>query len=104
MKIVKGEKKTIYFIQGHGEKNIDDTEKTGYSTAKAGLEKDNYVVKTSEPCSGRQSAGRCFRSGDGRPTSEPFPNELDLIDGFLNKGGSAAIFLDPPPAPRCTIS
>jgi hypothetical protein len=31
------------------------------------------------------------------PTSEPFPNELDLITGFLDKGGSAAIFLDPPP-------
>ena len=32
------------------------------------------------------------------PTSEPFPNELELVDGFLNKGGSVAIFLDPPPA------
>src|SRR6266446_10492746 len=32
------------------------------------------------------------------PTSEPFPNELELIDAFLKKGGSAAIFLDPPPA------
>ena len=46
MKLVKGEKKTIYFVQGHGEKNIDDSERNGYSTRKAGLEKENYVVKT----------------------------------------------------------
>ena len=35
MKIVKGQKKTIYFVQGHGEKNIDDNEKNGYSNVKA---------------------------------------------------------------------
>src|SRR5438034_2834085 len=46
MKVVKGEKKTIYFVQGHGEKKLDDTERTGYSNAKAGLEKENYVIKT----------------------------------------------------------
>ena len=46
MKIVKGEKKTIYFTQGHGEKNLDDNERTGYSNAKGALEKENYVVKT----------------------------------------------------------
>src|SRR5499427_8003529 len=45
MKIVKGEKKTIYFTQGHGEKNLDDNERTGYSNAKGALEKENYVVK-----------------------------------------------------------
>src|SRR5204863_9263197 len=45
MKIVKGEKKTIYFVQGHGEKNIDDAEKSGYSNVKAALEKENYVIK-----------------------------------------------------------
>src|SRR5215510_14293508 len=38
MKIVKGEKKAIYFVQGHGEKNIHDTEKNVFRTAIAGLE------------------------------------------------------------------
>jgi len=34
MKIVKGEKKTVYFTEGHGEKKLDDMERTGYSGAK----------------------------------------------------------------------
>jgi ABC-type uncharacterized transport system involved in gliding motility auxiliary subunit len=33
------------------------------------------------------------------PTSEPFPNELEFIDAFLNKGGGATILLETPPAP-----
>src|SRR5438128_483838 len=46
LKVVKGEKKTIYFVEGHGEKKLDDTERTGYATAKAALAKENYGVKT----------------------------------------------------------
>src|SRR3954462_4415072 len=46
LKIVKGEKKTIYFVEGHGEKKLDDTERAGYANAKVSLEKENYVVKT----------------------------------------------------------
>jgi ABC-type uncharacterized transport system involved in gliding motility auxiliary subunit len=98
MKIVKGEKKTIYFVQGHGEKSIDDTEKNGYSTAKAGLEKDNYTIKTLNLVQENKVPDDASALVMDGPTSEPFPNELELIDGFLNKGGSVAIFLDPPPA------
>jgi ABC-type uncharacterized transport system involved in gliding motility auxiliary subunit len=98
MKIVKGEKKTIYFVQGHGERSIEDTEKTGYSMAKAGLEKENYVLKTINLVQENKIPDDASVLVMLGPTSEPFPNEVDLIDGFLNKGGSAAIFLDPPPA------
>jgi ABC-type uncharacterized transport system involved in gliding motility auxiliary subunit len=98
MKIVKGEKKTIYFVQGHGERNIDDSEKTGYSNAKAGLEKENYVLKPLNLVQDNKIPDDASVVVMLGPTSEPFPNELDLIDGFLNKGGSVAIFLDPPPA------
>jgi ABC-type uncharacterized transport system involved in gliding motility auxiliary subunit len=99
LKLVKGEKKTIYFTQGHGEKSIDDTERSGYSTAKAGLEKENYVVKTAnlvEQAKVPEDASVLVMAG---PKTDPFPNEMDSIDGFLNKGGSVFVMLDPPPAP-----
>jgi ABC-type uncharacterized transport system involved in gliding motility auxiliary subunit len=95
MKIVKGEKKTIYFVQGHGERSIDDSEKTGYSTAKAGLEKENYVLKSLNLAQENKVPDDASVLVMIGPTTEPFPNELDLIDGFLNKGGGVAIFLDP---------
>jgi ABC-type uncharacterized transport system involved in gliding motility auxiliary subunit len=98
MKIVKGEKKTVYFIQGHGEKSIDDSEKTGFSSAKNGLEKENYVLKTLNLVQENKVPDDASALVMLGPTSEPFPNELELIDGYLNKGGSVAILLDPPPA------
>jgi ABC-type uncharacterized transport system involved in gliding motility auxiliary subunit len=98
MKIVKGEKKTIYFVQGHGERSIDDSERKGYSNAKGGLEKENYVLKPLNLVQENKIPDDAAALVMLGPTSEPFPNELDLIDGYLNKGGSVAIFLDPPPA------
>ena len=77
MKIVKGEKKTIYFTQGHGEKKIDDTERTGYSIAKTGLEKENYVVKTVNLVQEGKVPDDASVVVMAGPTSEPFPNELD---------------------------
>jgi len=102
MKIVKGEKKTIYFVQGHGEKKLDDTERTGYSNAKTALEKENYVIKTVNLVEQGKVPDDASVLVVAGPTSEPFPNELELIDGFLNKGGSALILLDPPPAAGLT--
>jgi len=97
MKIVKGEKKTVYFTEGHGEKKLDDMERTGYSGAKGKLETENYTVKTVNlVMEGKvpDDASVLIVAG---PTSEPFPNELDFIDAYLNKGGSALIMVDPSP-------
>jgi len=99
MKIVKGEKKTIYFTQGHGEKNIEDSERNGYSNAKGGLEKEGYVVKAVNLVQEAKVPDDTAVLVMAGPTSEPFPNEMDQIDGFLDKGGSVLILLDPPPAP-----
>jgi ABC-type uncharacterized transport system involved in gliding motility auxiliary subunit len=63
------------------------------------LEKENYVVKTInlvEQGKVPDDASVLVMAG---PTAEPFPNEMEQIDGFLNKGGSVLILLDPPPAP-----
>jgi ABC-type uncharacterized transport system involved in gliding motility auxiliary subunit len=98
MKIVKGEKKTVYFVQGHGEKSFEDADKSGYSMAKLGLEKDNYVVKTVNLVQENKVPDDASVLVMAGPTTEPFPNELDLIDAFLNKGGSVSIMVDPPPA------
>src|SRR4029077_2934935 len=47
LKLVKGVQKTMYFTEGHGEKQVSRTaERSGYQLAKTGLEKENYAVKT----------------------------------------------------------
>ena len=99
MKIVKGEKKTIYFVEGHGEKKIDDADRAGFSAAKAGLEKENYVIKTANLVQEAKVPDDASVLVVAGPSSEPFPNELEFIDAFLNKGGSVLVLLDAPPGP-----
>ena len=98
MKIVKGDKKTIYFTEGHGEKQIDSTDqRTGYQLAKNGLEKENYVVKSINLVQeGKvpEDASVVVMAG---PTTEPVASELDALDAYLNGGGSVLLLLDPPP-------
>jgi len=37
---------TVYFLEGHGERSIDDSSEMGIAQVKAGLERDNYTVKS----------------------------------------------------------
>ena len=84
MKIVKGEKKTIYFVQGHGEKNIDDTEKQRLQQAPKRVSKKK-TTSSRQSISFRKARFRTtLRSWswwDRRPNR--FPMNWTRIDGFL---------------------
>jgi ABC-type uncharacterized transport system involved in gliding motility auxiliary subunit len=45
VKITRKQQKTIYFLKGHGEREIADTEGLGLSSLKTELEKQQYQVK-----------------------------------------------------------
>jgi ABC-type uncharacterized transport system involved in gliding motility auxiliary subunit len=100
IKVGRSEAKKVYFVQGHGEKDPSDTDQRGYSETQKALESQGYSV------------GVVNLAGEGKvpadakvliiagPTSEPFPQELQFVDDFLNKGaGGLFLLLDPPPAP-----
>jgi len=94
-KIVKGQKKTIYFTEGHGEKKVEDNERTGYSQAKADLEKESYLVKgVNLITENKVPDDASVLVADG-PTAEFFPNEIDLIDTYLKNGGNVLVMVDP---------
>jgi ABC-type uncharacterized transport system involved in gliding motility auxiliary subunit len=46
IKVTRGEGKAVYFLTGHGERDITDYTQQGLSFLKEALERDNYVVKT----------------------------------------------------------
>jgi len=98
MKLAKGELKTIYFVEGHGEKAINSTERAGYQVASGALEKDGYKVKALNLVREEkipEDASAVVMAG---PLTEPFPQEMDKVDAYLNAGGSFLLMLDPPPA------
>ena len=98
MKLVKGEQKTIYFVEGHGEKAIDSPERTGYQVAGGALTKDGYQVKPLNLVREEKIPADASVVVMAGPVTEPFPEEMDKVDAYLNAGGSFLLMLDPPPA------
>ena len=85
IKVQRSEAKKVYFVQGHGEKDPADTERGGYAAAKKGLEDQGYKVDTVNLASqGKYPADAKVLVLAG-PTTEPFPQELEFLNGFVNR-------------------
>ena len=95
LKVIKDEQKKIYFLEGHGEKTIGDTEKEGYSSAKASLEKDGFKVdKLLLLQSGKipENARLLVIAGPVKPVH---PEEKNILENYLQNGGSLLVLLEP---------
>jgi len=100
IKVGRSEAKKVYFLQGHGEKDLADTDRQGYSEAKKALESQGYAVGTVNLASEGKVPADAKALIIAGATTEPFPQELQFINDFLNQGsGGVFILLDPHPAP-----
>lgn len=102
IKISRGEKKTVYFLEGHGEGGIEDTEDLGYSLAKDELEKMGYEVKTLSLALSETFPGDIALLIVPGPEKDLLPNELDTIRGYISGGGRVFLMIDPETAPGMT--
>jgi ABC-type uncharacterized transport system involved in gliding motility auxiliary subunit len=101
MKVIRDQVKTVYFVKGHRENNLEDKTEYGYAAAKQFMELENYKVKeillvgeTPIP----DDASILVISG---PVNDLTPYELEKIDLFVRKRGRSAFFmLDPAPLPE----
>jgi ABC-type uncharacterized transport system involved in gliding motility auxiliary subunit len=98
-----GQKKTIYFIGGHGETDpFSNQAKEGYSEATAALRNENFVIKPLQLVRGAglpEDAALVVVSG---PRTDFLPEELALLDGYVQKGGHLLLMIDPLVAPNLT--
>jgi ABC-type uncharacterized transport system involved in gliding motility auxiliary subunit len=92
---VISERKTVYFLTGHGEASPDDAEARGFSRAREALGAENLDVKTlllaREP-EVPHDAAALIVAGAERPLQ---PRELEGLDRYLRGGGSLLVLLDP---------
>jgi ABC-type uncharacterized transport system involved in gliding motility auxiliary subunit len=99
IKVQRAETKKIYFVQGHGEKDTADTERSGYAAAKKALEDQGYKVETVNLASEGKYPPDAKVLVVAGPTTEPFPQEMQYLSDFVNAGGGVLVMIDPPPAP-----
>jgi ABC-type uncharacterized transport system involved in gliding motility auxiliary subunit len=99
LKVTRNTKKIVYFVTGHGEPGLTDSDRTGYSVAKQALEEQNYTVQ--ELVLARQpqvpdDAAVVIVVGPRRDLLE---TETEALSAFLGRGGHLFVMLDPETVP-----
>lgn len=100
LKTIRDEQKTVYFMTGHGEVDIDDAQsREGYGIAKAALEKEYYAVKKLDLMSNDAVPTDASAVVIVSPDKSYMPHETQALTRFLKQGGGVVVLLDPTPKP-----
>jgi len=102
IKVTREKKKVVYFVEGHGEHDIDvelgGTEGAeGYAVAKKAILDQNYEVKKILLVSEQKVPDDCTVLVVAGPQTDLLENEKQMIREYLDRGGKALFLLDPPP-------
>ncbi len=95
LRLTQSKIKKVVFLSGHGEKSIQDSDKTGYSLARGILEKENYQVEEVNLLSGKglpEEKGCLIIPGPKKPL---FPEEIEDLKKFISGGGRVILMLEP---------
>ena len=93
---IKTAKRTVCFVEGNGEHQIEDSERSGYSRLKDLLTKDEYDSKAINLITKAEIPGDCTVLVAGGPITDYQQPEVDAIQKYVEDGGRALFLLDPP--------
>ncbi|HPT27070.1 MAG TPA: GldG family protein [Bryobacteraceae bacterium] len=102
IRILKTAEKTVCFIQGGGEHQLDASTPDSYSGAKEQLEKNNYKVQAVELPNKPEIPQACSVVVVGGPRYEYPQAAVDALKKYVENGGRALIMVDPPLQSRKT--
>ncbi|HEX3120991.1 MAG TPA: GldG family protein [Candidatus Acidoferrum sp.] len=93
---LKNTTRTVCFVTGSGEHQIDDSERSGYSKLRELLGKDSYEAKSISLLQKAEVPTDCTVVVIGGPTGDYQQPEVDALKKYVEDGGRALIMLDPP--------
>ncbi|HOW85268.1 MAG TPA: GldG family protein [Candidatus Aminicenantes bacterium] len=95
IKATRERKKTICFLEGHGEESVEGAGDNSFSTAKAELEKLGYEVKKQNLALADRFPGDCALLVVPGPQKDLLPNEYETIKAYVQNGGRVLFLVDP---------
>jgi ABC-type uncharacterized transport system involved in gliding motility auxiliary subunit len=93
---LKNTTRTVCFVAGSGEHQIEDSDRSGYSRFKELLGKDDYTAKSISLLQKAEVPADCTVLVVGGPNGDYQQPEVDAIKKFVEDGGRALLMLDPP--------
>src|SRR6185503_9858046 len=93
---LKSNVRTVCFVSGSGENQIDDSDRGGLSRFKDLLAKDNYESKTVNLLQSTEVPSDCTTLVVAGPTRNYEQPAVDAIKKYVENGGRAFFMLDPP--------
>jgi ABC-type uncharacterized transport system involved in gliding motility auxiliary subunit len=93
-KVLKVERQKVYFLAGHGERDLNDPKPGGFQVAKKALDNEGYDVESLNLLSRGsvpQDAAVVIVAGPKKPL---LSTEVQVLKAFLEKGGRLLILLE----------
>jgi gliding motility-associatede transport system auxiliary component len=95
VQVTRHREKVVYFVNGHGEKDVDSGARDGYRTAATGLTGQGYAVRTVSLVNVREVPADCAVLVIAGPREDFIAGEVSELDVYLREGGAALFMLDP---------
>lgn len=96
IRALKSNTRTVCFVSGSGEHQIDDTDRSGYSRLKDLLTKEEYTPKSISLLQKAEVPADCTVLVVAGPTGDYQQPAVDTIKKYVEDGGRALFLLDPP--------
>ena len=94
--VIEGVEQTVYFLEGHGEKEHTGADRDGYSTVSDALGLDNFDVDSlvlAQQSAVPEDATVLVVAG---PQTDLLPGEVEALRVYLDRGGKLLVLIDPP--------
>ncbi|MBE3118816.1 MAG: GldG family protein, partial [Candidatus Atribacteria bacterium] len=89
--------RTIYFLTGHGERDIQNAGDTAYTTGKSALEAKNYTVQSLNLIAQNKIPDNATVIVIVGPTQPISAAEQALLQDYVSKGGALVVMEEPAP-------
>lgn len=102
IRALKEGRKTVCFIEGFGERSINEPGAPNYSGAKDQLERNNYDARAISLLEKPEIPQDCAIIVIGGPRQAYPPAVVEVVKQYVEKGGRALLMIDPPMSSTAT--
>jgi ABC-type uncharacterized transport system involved in gliding motility auxiliary subunit len=98
IKVLNPTKRKIYFLGGHGEKNLASqaSDRAGYNGIADSLKRDNYEFDTLVLAQTNEIPADATVLVEAGPRTDLLEQEVPLLEAYLAKSGKLLVLMDPP--------